>query len=422
MTEEFLYYLWKFRLFDNDIKTASGEEIRIISPGVRNFDSGPDFFNARISIGDTFWAGNVEIHIKSSEWHRHRHGADPAYDNIVLHVVYECDAFITRKNGEIIPVFEVKGCFDNSLQARYENILNSLSWVPCENMIGDVDRHYLNIWLERLVIERLERKAADVEKILRECNSDWEQTFFRLLAKCFGFTVNAIPFELLAKSLPIKYPAKHCDDLSQIEALLFGQAGFLNRSFKEKYPERLKGEYNYLSKKYGLQMGDRFIWKFLRLRPSNFPTVRIAQLAGLIYKSPAMFTSIVESESLNMVVDLFDVNTSLYWDTHYRFDKESAVKPKKLGKEAISLFIINSVVPVLYYYGKVNDLKVYQDRSIDFLNGLKCEINAVIRRWQQHGVMCDSASQSQALLELKSEYCDNKRCLNCSIGNYLIRK
>lgn len=421
MKEEFLYYLWKFSLFNKDIKTCSGDDIRIISPGLRNTDSGPDFINSRIRIGTTFWAGNVEIHIKASDWLRHGHDSDPAYDNVIMHVVYHCDTYVKRKNGEIIPVFEVNGSFNKRLIERYTDFSASLAWVACENMIGELDKHYLNVWLERLVIERLERKSADVAQVLIECNNNWEQTFYQILSKCFGFSVNAVPFELLSKSIPIKYLAKHCDDLFQIEALLFGQAGFLNSTYKEEYPKKLKSEYQYLSQKYSLKSGNRFIWRFLRLRPSNFPTVRIAQLARLIYNSPQIFTAIMECDALDMIYILFDVSASNFWNNHYRFDKKSKCREKKLGKEAIQLFIINAVAPVLYYYGKVNDLKKFQDRAVDFLSDLKPENNAVIKRWKSYGLKPDSSAQSQALLELKTSYCDNKRCLQCAVGSWLIR-
>ena len=422
MNEEFLYYLWKFRLFKQDIKTSTDEEIRIISPGVRNCDSGPDFINARVRIGNTLWAGNVEIHVKASDWFRHRHDTDPCYDNIILHVVYDCDAYIKRRSNEIIPSFEVKECFDISLLSRYEQFISSMLWVPCENMIKDVDAQYLNIWMERLIVERLERKSEEVEKVLRDVNGDWEQAFFQLLARSFGFNVNSYPFELLAKSIPLKLLAKHCDELFQIEALLFGQAGFLNTEFKDEYPRKLKAEYNYLLKKYSLNIGDRFLWKFLRLRPSNFPTVRIAQLSKLVYNSPTLFTSILESLNLSMIFKLFDVKPSSYWDTHYRFDCGSSKKQKKIGKDALRLFIINTVVPALFYYGKLNDISMYSDRALDFLSHLKPEKNAVIKRWEKHGINPDSASQSQALLELKTQYCDHKKCLLCGVGNYLIRQ
>ncbi|MCD4678923.1 MAG: DUF2851 family protein [Bacteroidales bacterium] len=421
MNEEFLYYLWKFRLFKQDIKTCSGEGIKIISPGTQNLDSGPDFFNARISIGDTFWAGNVEIHINASDWFRHGHDNDPSYDNIILHVVYNCDAFIRRKNSELIPSFEIRNCFDNELLFRYEAFIKSLSWVPCQNMIGTIDQEYMNIWMERLVIERLERKSLEIKNLLGINNGDWEQTFYQLLARNFGFRINSYPFELLAKSIPIKVLAKHSDDLIQIEALLFGQAGFLNTSFKDEYPKELKAEYNYLQKKCSLQAGDRFLWKFLRLRPSNFPTLRIAQLSKLIHRSPSLFTSVMECTDVSSVFKLFDVTSSLYWDSHYRFDKKSSEKQKKLGVEAIRLFVINTIAPAMFCYGWINDLEIFQQRSLEFLHDIRAENNAIVRRWKKYGVRCDSASHTQALLELKSNYCDDKKCLLCRVGNFLIR-
>ncbi len=421
MNEEFLYYLWKFRLFNSDMQTCSGDEIKIINPGVQNFDSGPDFFNAMISIDGTVWAGNIEIHLKASDWFRHGHDNDQSYNNIILHVVYDCDAFVRRKNNELIPSFEVKDRFDMELLSRYEDFIKSLSWVPCQNLIGTIDKEYMNIWMERLLIERLERRSLEVKEVLGMNNGDWEQTFFQLLARNFGFRVNSSPFELLAKSIPIKILAKHCDDLSQIEALLFGQAGFLNTTFRDEYPGKLKSEYNYLKKKYSLQTGDRFLWKFLRLRPTNFPGVRIAQFSTLIYRSPSLFTRVMECTDVSLVFKLFNVTPSRYWECHYRFDKESAKRQKRLGDEAIRLFLINTISPALFCYGWINDLRMFQERALEFLHEIKAEDNAIIRRWKEYGTHCDSSSHSQALLELKTKYCDHKRCLQCRVGNYLIR-
>jgi len=403
------------------MQTCSGEKINVISPGVQNFDAGPDFINARIIIDDTSWAGNVEIHMKASDWFRHGHDDDPSYDNIILHVVFDCDAFIRRKSNELIPSFQVKESFDKELYSKYHEFISSLLWIPCQNMIGLVDTEYLNIWLERLLIERLENKSEEVRNVLDMNNGDWEQTFYQLLARNFGFRVNSSPFELLAKSIPIKILAKHSDDLSQVEAILFGQAGFLNTTFKDDYPGKLKTEYIYLRNKYSLVTGDRFLWKFLRLRPSNFPTLRIAQLSKLIHKSPSLFTCVMECIDVSEVFKLLDVSSSNYWESHYRFDKKSSKRKKRLGVEAIRLFAINTIVPVMFCYGRINDLKVFQDRPLKFLNDLKPENNAIVRRWKEFGVNCDSSSHSQALLELKSKYCDHKRCLDCRIGNYLIR-
>ncbi|MCK4638130.1 MAG: DUF2851 family protein, partial [Bacteroidales bacterium] len=355
MTEEFLYYIWMFRLFDKDISTTSGESINILKSGERNTDSGPDFFNAKIKIGDTIWAGNVEIHINSSDWYKHNHQENNAFDNIILHIVYKNDAIIKRKNSEIIPTIELKEKFDKKLYYRYKSFMTNKYWIPCQKLIGNVDEFHLNNWLERLLIERLEHKAKTIESTLKLNKNNWEQTFYQYLARNFGFNTNAEPFELLAKSLPVNHLAKHKNNQFQIESLLFGQAGLLETDFKDEYPNNLKNEYNFLKKKFSLKSVDGFLWKFLRLRPSNFPTIRIAQFANLIYKSSGLFSKIIEIKNIKEVYSLFNITTSEYWDTHYIFDKPSAKRKKSFGNNALNLIIINTIVPFLFVYGLKKD-------------------------------------------------------------------
>ncbi len=421
MTEEFLYYIWRFRLFNNCFAN-NGELVDIINVGERNINSGPDFFNAKIKIGNTIWAGNVEIHINTSDWYKHGHHKDKAYNNIILHVVYNNDKIIKRYNNEIIPTLELKGKFDDKLYFNYEQFMNSKLWIPCQNQIKEVETLIVKDWLESLLIERLEKKVKVIEHTLDLCNNSWEQTFYQHLACNFGFKVNAMAFELLAKSLPLIYLAKHKNNLFQIEAMLFGQAGLLNKKFKDEYPKKLQYEYIFLKQKFSLTPVNTNLWKFLRLRPSNFPLIRISQFANLIYKSTHLFSKITECKKVTEISALFNLSCSEYWDTHYIFDKSSVKRKKYIGKNAINTIIINTIVPFLFLYGIKKDDEIYKHRALQFLEQLPKENNGTIKKWDSTAIKSYSAADTQALLELKNNYCDLKKCLNCRIGNYILRQ
>ncbi len=305
MTEEFLHYIWKYRLIDQYLVSTSGEQLVIIQPGSYNTDSGPDFFNARIKINNTVWAGNVEVHIYSSDWYQHQHQRDQAYDNIILHVVYEDDKPVVRQNGEPVPTVELKGHFKQLLYDKYTYFMTNKNWIPCEKLIHSVDRFVMNNWVDRLMIEKLENKAAEITSHFLLNKSNWEQTFYEFLARNFGFKVNGSPFQLLAKSLPLNILAKHKDDKFQLEALLYGQAGLLQKVFSDDYPKSLKKEYLFLRKKYNLVPVDPHLWRFMRMRPSNFPTIRISQFSDLIYQSSHLFSNIIEKKSLKELIELF---------------------------------------------------------------------------------------------------------------------
>ncbi len=421
MTEEFLHYLWKFNLIDKDLKIQSGEELIIVNQGEHNTDSGPDFFNAKVRIGETLWAGNVEIHINSSDWIKHNHTYDKAYDNIILHVVFNHDIDLYRINNEMIPVLELKDKFNKKLLEKYKEFLFSKTWIPCQNQINSVDDFTISNWLERIMIERLERKSQLIINTLEQCNNNWEQTFYQSLARNFGFNTNSEAFELLAKSLPIQIIAKHKSSLFQIEALLFGQAGFLEEIFKDEYAQKLKTEYNFLRKKYLLKAIDGHLWKFLRLRPSNFPTIRIAQFADLLFKSSALFSKVIDSRSLVELRKLFNLQTTVYWDDHYTLDKISTKRIKKFGENAVNLILINTVIPFLFVYGRYKNRDSFIERLMNFLNEIPNENNSIVKKWNSIGLETSSALESQALLELKNNYCNRKKCLDCSIGNKILR-
>jgi len=423
MKEDFLHYIWKYRLFDSKtLTTASGETIDVIKPGEHNHDGGPDFQNARIKIGNTTWAGNIEIHLNASDWLKHNHHKDKSYDNIILHVVYNNDFSVLRLNKETIPILELKELIPQQIFRKYKNIINSKQWIPCQGLIRQVDPLIVATWMERLLVERLEKKSDSVEQSLHLLKNNWEQAFYIHTARNFGFKLNSIPFEMLAKATPLANLGKHKNNLIQVEALLFGQAGLLVKNSQEKYSALLQQEYTVLKQKFNLTPVSGHLWKFLRLHPSGFPTIRIAQFASLIHKSTHLFSKVIEARKLNEIENLFDSECSEYWQTHYVFGKESPKRSKKLGKSAIDNIIINTIVPFLFIYGIKKKEDKYKERVIRFLEQLEGEKNSVITKWKLLGIPARTASNTQALIELKNNYCNNKQCLNCGIGNYLLKK
>jgi hypothetical protein len=422
MTEEFLHFIWKFRLFIRPLKLTTGEEVSVLHPGEHNSDAGPDFLGARLKIDNTTWAGNVEIHVHASEWFHHGHDRDMAYDSVLAHVVYDNDCEVRRKNGEMIPVVPLRGTFDERLYERYRRLLASRSWVPCAPLLGSVERLSINNWIDRLAVERLEHKSAMVEDVLQRNGLDWEQTFYQFFCRSFGFHVNSTPFEMLAGSLPYKYLVRQKDSLLQIEALLFGQSGMLERKFRDEYMVGLQREYRHLQNKFHLLPLDAHLWRFLRLNPPNFPTIRLAQLASLIHRSPALFSRVLECTSLGETEHLFGGEVSAYWETHYLPEKSSPRRKKPMGKASCDLILINTVIPFLFIYGKIKGQPGHSDRALKFLDQLPGERNAVVNRWKKTGMPVQSAFQTQALLELKASYCASRRCLSCGIGNFLLRQ
>jgi len=422
--EDFLHYIWKFRLFDKqDLKTNHGENLEIFSAGIQNFDSGPDFQNARIKIGETIWAGNVEVHLSSSDWQKHNHHEDKAYDNVILHVVYRDDVPLMLSNGRKVPTLELRERIPDDLYNRYHRLIfGNQSIIPCEANIGSIDSLTLHNWLTRVLIERLEKRTANVFNSLDLNKGDWEETFYQYLAANFGFKTNALPFELLAKSLPQLTFAKHKNNPTQIEALIFGQAGFLNTDFKDQYPTMLKSEYEFLQKKYKLKPIENHLWKFMRMRPQNFPTIRLAQFAALIIKSNHLFSKVLEIKDVRELRYLFTgINVNTYWDNHYRFDAESTPSVKTLGQSSVDILLLNSLVLFLFSFGKHNGTQHYINRSLQLLEHLPKENNKVIEEFITLGVNIKTAFESQALLELKNNYCNNKKCLHCAVGNKILK-
>jgi hypothetical protein len=421
MTEAFLQFIWEQRLFDaGNLRSAEGEKIRVIEPGQRNYDSGPDFFNAKVEIGETIWAGNIEVHQNSSDWHRHRHQDDISYDNIILHVVNHFDQPVYRGSGQVIPTLEMT--YPCHLLENYQQLLDAKTWIPCQSRFHAIDPFVMKIGFNRLMVERLQEKTSEISSRLKQTGNDWDETFYRVLSVNFGFRTNALPFDLLSKSLPVNILRKHCDNLFQLEALLFGQSGLLHEELLgDDYFLALRNEYGFLSVKYGLRPVAGHLWKFMRLRPANFPTVRIAQLAALIQQTNGSFSGIAAIENPGITEEIYNVRASEYWETHFRFSHGSRKQVKRLGTEAVNNIAINTIIPFLFVYGELTQKNHLKDRALDWLDRLPPENNSVIRGWQELGVNPGSALETQALLQLKNRYCQAKRCLECHVGNKLIR-
>lgn len=420
MNEEFFNYLWKFQLLKPNLETTEGEQVSIISPGTRNTDSGPDFFNAMITIGNTQWAGNVEIHVNSSDWIKHKHHYNEAYNNVILHVVFVDDKPVYRKNGELIPTLELKSNFEIKLLDNYKIFQSSLNSIPCYTQIHNINHFEKLFWFDRLMIERLEKRSEEILAQLEVLNNDFSQVFYQLLAKGMGYTANADAMEMLASSLPLKLLLKHKDNINQIEALLFGQSGLLDRDQKDNYPIELKKEYEFLKIKYNLQPMKYSNWKFMRMRPASFPTIRISQFANIIYKSSALLSKILESDKLQNVISLLSTAASPYWDNHFRFNNMAPGKRKKIGLATINIILINTIIPTLFVYGKLKNKYELQERALDWLTEIKSEANSIVREFQSIGVSSENAMQSQALIQLKKNYCLKKLCLNCRFGHILL--
>jgi len=416
MREDFLYYLWENRLIVGDLTTNQGIPVEVVNTGYRNTNSGPDYLEAKIKIGDQLWAGQVEIHVRTSDWLRHGHQHDNAYRNVVLHVVYEHDTSVND-----IPVLELKGHFNPSLYNQYENFVYAQRWIACERRLDEVQAFTKNAWLERMAIERLQEKAKIVERLLVANKFDWEDTLYRLLLRYFGLKVNNEAFETLASLLPFKTLLKHADQLVQLEAMLLGCAGFLSLGMEEEYPLLLQREFEVMKAKFNLISMPVNQWKFMRMRPVNFPTVRLAQLAQLIHRHGPMFSKIKEAESIESVKTMFDVKASPYWDTHYRFSVEGPSVPKHLGEGTTDVLVINAIVPLLFCYGKFHKDERHCEKALRFLEEIAAEENTIVRHYANRGMVPQNAMQSQALLHLYNVYCKRKRCLECSIGNILLQ-
>ncbi len=416
MNEAFIKFLWKNRLYTLPLIADDGSEIEIIHPGFENTDAGPDFFSAKIKIADVIWSGNVEFHVNSSDWYKHSHDTDRAYDNVILHVVIHHDKPVFRTTGEQIPTVELK--YPAEVFQAYLQLNKSPETVKCMKLLPPGEQVNIASFVEALAVERLEEKSKAFYNLYIQSGNDWDTAFFVLLARYFGMKVNSLPFEQLALSFPLKIIDRFGDDLFRTEALLFGQAGLLDRDFTEDYPQRLKKEYQYLKLRHQLRPIKASMWKFLRLRPANFPTVRIAQLAAVLSKNSRLFDDILHIRSLSKYREFFDVQVSEYWKTHYNFDKQSVRREKKIGNSAVDVLLINVVAVTLFTYGKYKSQQEYANRAIDLLEDIKAENNSAVAKYVFFRPV--NAFQSQGLIQLYENYCKKGRCLNCRIGADLI--
>ena len=412
MQEALLQFAWKMQLFTaSSLTTTDGEPISIVHRGDPNIHSGPDFLHARIRIGDTLWVGSVEVHVKSSGWQAHGHYRDRAYDTVILHVVYEHDT-----PHHEVPTLELKGRLSEAFLCNWQQLMSTEAWVPCAGQLRTVPPIVVYQQLNRLLAERLEERAARIEQRLHANTMDWEETTYQWIARGFGTQVNADPFERVARSLPLKTLLKHHDQPLQIEALLFGQAGMLEGNFRAAYAHRLKAEYSFLQKKYRLEPIRALEWKFLRMRPANFPTVRMSQLAALIAAHRKLFTHLQEIRTVDDVRRLFQVEASPFWQEHYHFKKAARRASGHIGADFVHLQVINTYAPLMFMYGQLHDDAQYVMRAIDLLEQIPAENNTIIRQWASLGVVAKHAGHTQALLQLKQQHCVHKRCLECAIG------
>ncbi len=418
MTEDFLHYIWRYGLF-YPLSTTTLENVEVINAGKQNRDSGPDFFNAMIKLEDTLMAGNVEIHINASDWYKHGHHCNKAYDSVILQLVLNADTEVRRLSGAIIPTAEIR--FDKRLFDNYSQLLDNEYWIPCEPLIAGADINVTGEWLALQSFRRLEEKVMIVGNVLCHNKNDWQESFYQQLARNFGFRLNGWAFEMLARSLPFRLLLRHRDNLFQLEAMLFGQAGMLEGKGEDAYFRTLQQEWCFLKRKYSLKSHENHLWKFLRLRPANFPTIRIAQFASFIHQAPGLFAFLMEIRDLKEMAAIFNISASEYWDNHYVFSKTSRLQVKKMGKFAILSIIINTIVPFLYFYGKHRQMPAITTRAVNFLKELPPESNSIIGKWRALGVNAGNAFISQALLQQKNEFCSYKRCLNCGIGNFFIK-
>jgi hypothetical protein len=418
--ETLLHYVWKHKLYDSgNFRTSTGAPFEIIDPGIYNTHAGPDFFNAKIKFEDKVWAGNIEIHTVSSDWYKHQHEKDKAYNSVILHVVESIDAKEIRdESGRLIPQWIMK--IPYRIGANYLFFLNSDLSVPCIGNIREIPEIYLTDWKNALLTERLERKTKVLLRLLEDYQDDWNEVFYITLARNFGFGINNDAFERLAKSLPLKIILRHQNSIEQTEALFLGQAGLLEDENIDEYYQNLRKEYFFLQKKYKLKPLDAHIFKSLRIRPNNFPHIKIVQLAGIIRQKQGLFSNVLNTSELEKFKCLFISETGEYWLTHYHFEKASASRAKKLGLSAIQLLVINVVVPLLFAYGKKKNLEVYIENALRLLESIAPENNHITILFSRAGIQIQNACDTQALIQLKREYCEQKKCIYCRIGHKLL--
>lgn len=422
MREDFLYHLWKFHKYDTEaLKTSEGELLKILHPGIQNELSGPDFFNAKMQIGDQLWAGNVEMHLKSSDWYLHHHEKDPAYDNVILHVVWDHDVEIYRNDSSVIPSLVLSDRVEDEILENYTNLLEKDHLkINCEKDFGNFSEFQIQHWVERLFFERLEKKSELILDLLAQTGNNWDAVLFVMLARSFGSKVNAEAFMNMARSLDFKIVQKLSANQFSLEALFLGQAGLIKNV--DQYGQDLEKEYAYLKHKFSLENEYLQPPQFFRLRPDNFPSLRLAQLAALYASNKRIFQELMEAKDLQSTKDLFILNVSPYWKCHYNFGKAHSEKDKKLSPSFLDLIIINCLIPIKHTYFQFIGEKDEQSLQ-DLINEIKSEKNSVIDLFNElRPNTAITAMHSQGLLQLKNEYCNKNKCLQCELGASLLRK
>lgn len=421
MKEDFLHYVWQYKKFDfSNLKTSTGDSLTIINSGQYLQLSGPDFFNAQIILNEQKWAGNVEIHVKSSDWYLHQHEKDANYDNVILHVVWENDAPFFRKDNTEIPTLELKKYVSKEVLENYLKLKTKKSWIYCENEIASIDDFTFKSWQERLFFERLERKEIPILELLKETENDWEAVLFCMLAKNFGLNTNGEAFLKMAKSIPFSVIRKESFEVENLEALLFGMANLIPTEVEDNYTKDIQKRFDYCIQKYQFQKKIITPVQFFKHRPDNFPTIRLAQLAMLYHMQQNLFSKIISVSSMEDFYQLFNVSVSNYWQTHYQFDKESPRKKKSFSKSFIDLLVINTIVPIQFSFAKSQGKEI-SETILETINAVHPEKNNVIEKFATFGIKSKNAFETQSLLQLKNEYCDKSKCLECGIGIQLLK-
>ncbi len=421
MQEDFLHYIWQHKKFDlTNLKTTDNKSISIVTVGAYNKNSGPDFFNAHLKIDEQLWAGMVEIHVKSSDWYVHNHEQDKNYDNVILHVVWEHDTEVFRRDNSLIPTLEIRHYVSRTALNNYEKLFSkSQKWINCENDFYQVDDFILKNWLERLYLERLERKTESINQLLADSKNNWEAVLFKMMAKNFGLKVNGEAFYSMAHTIDFSIIRKLQSNQTALEALLFGQAGLLEDDIEDAYYLNLIKEFQFLKHKFKLSNQNTLPVQFFRLRPPNFPTIRISQLANLYYQSQNLFSQVIECQNLNEFYDIFSVAASPYWESHYTFGKGSKSAKRPLTKSFINLLLMNTIIPIKFSYANQTGQTV-NDEIISLVTQIPSETNSIVEKFESLKPVTSSALQSQGLIQLKNEYCTKNRCLHCAIGSAIL--
>lgn len=421
LTERLLQFIWQFQYFNTtSLFTTAGEVLQVLQAGAFNTNQGPDFSGAKVKIGDTIWAGNIELHILASDWLKHQHQTDERYQNVILHVVWENDKDITDRNRNIIPTLVLAPLVSKLMLTHYEKLMHSEGFVPCQAYLPVLSKLGWENWLERMLVERLQKRSALIFQKLEQNQNHWESVFWQVLARNFGVPVNSDAFESIAQSIPVSILAKQKNSVQQLEALFLGQSGLLEKENKDPYVLLLQREYSFVKNKYGLNTA-AVKPIFLRMRPANFPTVRLAQLAMLIHQSEHLFSKMLEAKNSDEMIRSLNVTANDFWHYHYQLEQATDYKPKVLGDQMVENIVINTVVPVIFAYGLYHNNQVYKDKALEWLMQLQAEKNRVIRSWNSFGVLSENALLTQGLLELKKHYCDMRKCLDCAVGNKVLK-